>query len=88
MDMAFWLRRSLGFRVEMPDGSVGVVRKVMASDRDPVSVSVAVVVPSGLPSFTITLADIRAIYPLRLRIVVNRSALEFVTDPAPVVTTP
>ncbi|MDX6591783.1 MAG: hypothetical protein QOJ13_979 [Gaiellales bacterium] len=74
MDKAFWLRRSLGFRVEMPDGSVGVVRKVLASGEERVSVSIAVVVPSGLPTFVADLDDVRAVYPLRLRLVLNRSA--------------
>jgi hypothetical protein len=73
MDTAFWLRRSLGFRVEMPDGSVGVVRKVLVSGEEPVSVSVAVVVPAGLPTFVAELDDVRAVYPLRLRIVLNRT---------------
>jgi hypothetical protein len=73
MDNAFWLRRSLGFRVEMPDGSVGVVRQVIAAGEEPVCVSVAVVVPAGRPAFVATLDDIRAIYPLRLRVVLRRS---------------
>jgi hypothetical protein len=74
MDKGFWLRRSLGFRVEMPDGSVGVVRQVLASGEEPVSVSVAVVYPADRPTFVAKLADVRAVYPLRLRIVLSRSA--------------